>query len=175
MKKTGILIGVPILVAALTFTFYKMGGFREIELEVVENPSIELSGLRFVGIPQDKRLRESFAQMEQVLQKHPEARLHTIYFREPAGKLDTMEVFVGIEKKWLTEEQTGFEDLNLSAPQAAVARIYRHRFVMPNPETVKASLQDFAKANKLPEPTLFIDQIISPQEVRVIAIKPELD
>lgn len=175
MKKKGILIGLPILVAALTFTFYRMGGFREIELEVLENPQIELSGLRFVDIPQDKQLRESFEQMEQVLQQHPEARLHTIYFREPAGKLDTMEVFVGIEKKWLTAALPGFENLNLSAPQAAVAKIHRHRFVMPNPETVKASLRDFAKANKLPEPTLFIDQIVNPEEVRVIGIKPEID
>lgn len=163
------------LVAALAFTFYQMGGFREIELEVWENPSIELSGLRFVGIPQDKRLRESFEQMELILKQNPDATLHTIYFREPAGKLDTMEVFVGIDQKWLEENQLGFEDLNLSATQAVVAYINRHRFVMPNPETVKASLRDFAKANKLPEPTLFIDQIISPQEVRVIAIKPEID
>lgn len=172
MKKKGILIGLPILLAAFLFTFYQMGGFRETELELWANPNIELSGVRFVGTPQDKRLRNAFVQMEQVLQQYPEAKLHTIYFREPAGKLDTMEVFVGIEKKWLQADQAGFENLNLSASQAVVAHINRHRFVMPNPETVKTAIRDFAKANNDPSPSIFIDQIVSPEEVRVIGIKP---
>lgn len=170
MKKKGILIGVPVIVVVLVFVFYQMGGFRQIELEVVENAKLELSGIHFVGIPQDKRLRESFEKTEQLLQQHPEAKLHTIYYREPAGKLDTMEVFVGIEQKWLSSNPEGFEQLGLSSEKAVVATIRRHRFVMPNPETVKASIREFAKANKLPEPSLFIDQIISPEEVRVIGI-----
>jgi hypothetical protein len=108
--------------------------------------------------------------MEKMLQQHPEAKLHTIYYREPAGKLDTMEVFVGIDQKWLSTNPEGFENLSLFSKNAVVATIRRHRFVMPNPETVKAAIMDFAKANKLPEPTLFVDQIISPEEVRVIGI-----
>jgi hypothetical protein len=111
--------------------------------------------------------------MEQLFQKiqstqklHPGARLHTIYYTEPAGKLDTLEVFAGINLPF------GAPDLELkefSESRYILAKVTGSKWVMPSPETIKEKIQDYAKANSLNLSGYFIDKIVSETEVHVIA------
>jgi hypothetical protein len=170
MKKTIVLISLFLLTAIGFYVFNKMGGFNEVHIEVVEDVNIDLVGRKFKGIPQDEKLTKAFQEIESIKNNNPGAALYTIYYSEPAGKLDTMEVFVGLDSKWIGDT-TGFETISFSNENAIVATITAHRFVMPSPLKIKNKIIVFAKENSLPEPVVFIDQIVGLNEVKVIGIK----
>jgi hypothetical protein len=81
-----------------------------------------------------------------------------------------MEVFVGLESKWI-DQNAGYNQVTYSGKNVIIATIKAHRFVMPGPLKIKNKIIDFAKVNGLPEPDIFIDQIIGPDEVKVIGTK----
>lgn len=169
MKKrvAGIIV---LLLIAIGFYFFKaLGGFNEINISIEDLGEIELMGIHYRGTPQDESLKNSFIIMEGLQKRHSESILHTIYFVEPAGKLDTMEVFVGVEKKWL-KDISGKSILSLDGHEAIVAEIKANRFVMPGPNKVKSKIEEFAKSNNMQSPNIFVDQILGPEHVRVIGI-----
>lgn len=169
MKKTAIGLALMFIIGMSLYLFYALGGFNQIEITQTNLGTIELTGKIYRGIPGNESLKETFIIMEELQRNHPESRLHTIYFIEPAGKLDTMEVFVGVESRWITDKN-GLTNLQFDGSTAIVANIQAHRFVMPGPNRVKNEILEFAKENRLVEPKIFIDQIIGPEAVKVIAL-----
>lgn len=157
------------IVGMSLYLFYALGGFNDIEINQTDLGTIELTGKMYRGIPGNESLKDNFIMMEELQRSHPESKLHTIYFIEPAGKLDTMEVFVGIESKWVLNN-TDLTNLQFDGSSAIVASIQAHRFVMPGPNKVKNEILEFAQKNNLIEPKIFIDQIVGPEAVKVIAL-----
>jgi hypothetical protein len=170
MKKTAIGIILVFTIGLGLFLFYSLGGFNEIEVERENLGSIELTGIHFRGTPMEESLKDAFFTIEDLLTESDDAKLHTIYYLEPAGKRDTLEVFVGIESKWINN-QANLISVEFDGSQAIVAHIKAHRFVMPGPEKVKEKIRNFAKTNQMEQPDLFIDQIVGPNQIRVIGIK----
>ncbi|GAB2612634.1 hypothetical protein [Belliella aquatica] len=167
MKKW--IIGVTsllVLVAVGLFQFDRLGGFNEIEVESLESFELKLQGLAYRGTPQDEKLGQTFEQVIK-LAKEESIPFYTIYVTEPAGKLDTMEVFVGVEFDRILSE---FEKKSFQSSQAVLAKINAHRFVMPGPNKVKNKIFEFSKENNLKSPTIFIDKIVAKEEVHVIGI-----
>ncbi|PSK98756.1 GyrI-like domain-containing protein [Cecembia rubra] len=169
MKKTVAGIILLLLIAAGLYFFNALGGFNEIKISIEDLGEIELVGIHYRGTPQDESLGNSFMLIEGLQKENSGSILHTIYYVEPAGKLDTMEVFVGIEKKWL-EDISGKKILSLDGHEAIVAEIEANRFVMPGPNKVKSKIEEFAKSNNMPVPNIYVDQILGPEHVRVIGI-----
>lgn len=157
------------IVGMSLYLFYALGGFNDIEINQTNLGTIELTGKMYRGIPGNESLKDNFMMMEELQRSHPESKLHTIYFIEPAGKLDTMEVFVGIESKWVLNN-TDLTNLQFDGSSAIVASIQAHRFVMPGPNKVKNEILEFAQKNNFIEPKIFIDQIVGPEAVKVIAL-----
>jgi len=67
-----------------------------------------------------------------------------------------------------------FAPANLEAKAFPETRFLRatingNRWVMPGPETVKESIEDFASENQLVLSGIFIDKLVSDTEVQVIA------
>jgi len=170
MKKMIYFVSFLILAGSGLYVFNQLGGFNEVHVEIVNQEKFELSGRFFKGIPQDEKLGIAFKEIEEIKKANPGAALHTIYYSEPAGKLDTMEVFVGLESKWMDQE-AGYDQVTYSGKNAIIATIKAHRFVMPGPLKIKNKIIAFAKVNSLPEPDIFIDQIIGPDEVKVFGTK----
>lgn len=154
------------LVAVGLFQFNRLGGFNEIEVESLTSFDLKLQGLVYRGTPQNERLGQTFEQVVK-LAKEESIPFYTIYFVEPAGKLDTMEVFVGVESDKILSH---FEMKSFQSSQAVLAKINAHKFVMPGPNKVKSKMFEFSKKNKLNSPAIFIDKIISKDEVHVIGI-----
>lgn len=170
MKRLGIILLISITLICLFISLYWwLGGFNPVETEKVNLGTLQLAGIHFKGTPQDPALRKTFESIESLIKENPEANLHTIYFEEPAGKTDTMEVFVGVERK-LLKEMDDLEILNLNAENAVVAGLRSHRFVMPGPKKVQKRIKEFAEEEGLPEPNLFVDVILSKVEVKVIGL-----
>jgi hypothetical protein len=161
---------IVILVLSLSaigyFIFDRLGGNTPIEIELVNEKPENLAGKTYRGTPQDPLLKETFQQIEQAQALNPGTKIHTIYYVEPAGKLDTMNVFVGLNLPFPTGELEGktFEE-----NRYLLAKIQGSKWVMPGPEKVKAALQEFAQSNNLILSEVFIDKIISESEVEVIA------
>ena len=165
-------IGLLVLVAAGIFLFNLLGGNNPIEIQVLENHPITLAGKTFEGTPQDKRLTETFKSIEDLHTLHPGTRIHTVYYKEPSGKLDTLRVFVGLDLPFAPE---GLETLAFEQRNHLLAKITGSKWVMPGPEKVKNQLMDYAASNGMELSGVFIDKIVSESEVNVIApIKPNL-
>ncbi len=167
MKKIGVVLIVLLAISSIIyFIFDRMGGNNPIEIELVEAPPPSLVGKTFQGQPQDEKLRETFNSIETLLSLNPGKKIHTIYFQEPGGKLDTMVVFVGLDLPFASSD---LESKNFSETSYLLATIKRNKWVMPSPNTVKEKLEEEAKAQNLSLSGVFIDRIVSESEVQVIA------
>jgi hypothetical protein len=146
--------------------FDQLGGNNPVVIQLVNKKPESLLGNTFIGIPQDTQLAKMFE--ETLTQKSLKTGtfLHTIYEIEPAGKLDTMKVFVGINQL-LPEE--GFELKTFEENRYLLAIITGSSWVMPGPKTIKAELEKYAAENNLKLTGIFIDKIIREDEVHVIA------
>ena len=84
--------------------FDQLGGNRPVELSLEAKSPDTLSGQTFRGTPQDKGMEQLFQKIQSTQKLHPGTKLHTIYYTEPAGKLDTLEVFAGINLPFGTQD-----------------------------------------------------------------------
>jgi hypothetical protein len=169
MNKGKIILSVGGLILLGVGIYWQLGGFNSIRFSIKEKQNIKLLGLTYRGTPQDEQLRVTFETIEKLLNKHPEATLHTIYYTEPAGKLDTLEAFVGIEYNGLFELKDNLEILEFSCNQIIEADIQAHRLVMPSPNKVKDELEAFALNNGVTTQGIYVDKIIDKGHVKVIA------
>ncbi|TDK49964.1 hypothetical protein [Algoriphagus formosus] len=160
------LIGLVVIGTVAYIVFNKLGGNTPIEISLIKKSPEPLSGFYYVGTPQDERLSEAFQEMEKQKNLHPGTFLHTIYEVEPAGKLDTMRVFVGINQALSGEE---IETRIFREQSFLLAKIQANRWVMPGPEKVKERIREFADSAQISLSEVFIDKIIAENEVHVIA------
>lgn len=167
MKKIRIIaLFLAVLVAGGYFLFDYLGGNRPVELSLVSKSPDTLTGKTFRGTPLDEGIEEVFQTIQGTQNLHPGTFLHTIYYVEPAGKRDTLELFAGINLPF------GAPDLEVkkfSENQYILAKVTGSKWVMPSPETIKEKIQTFAENNKLTLSGYYIDKIVSETEVHVIA------
>ncbi|GGZ33994.1 hypothetical protein GCM10007049_29140 [Echinicola pacifica] len=163
MKITAIVVAVLALIGFGVFVY--LGGYEDYPIEIRENASMDLYGLTYRGTPQDEGLKQTFEQVE--AQKEDGAILHTIYMVEPAGKLDTMKVFVGLDR--LSAIPPSWETKTIDAKRFIVADLHYHKMVMPRPESVKKDIQEFAKENSLILTDVYIDKILGEEHIQVWA------
>lgn len=166
-RKLGLVaIFLVLLVVAGYWGFDRLGGNNPISVLKIESSPESLAGRTYSGIPQDEKLALIFEEMETQKGLHPGTFIHTIYEVEPAGKLDTMIVFVGINQALPLAD---LEFKKFEEQSYLLAKITGSRWVMPGPDTVKSTLENYAKDNGLTLSGIFIDKIISEEEVHVIA------
>lgn len=166
-KKLGLVaFFLMLLVVSAYWGFDKLGGNNPIKIQKIEANPESLAGKTYSGTPQDEKLALIFEELETQKGLHPGTFIHTIYEIEPAGKLDTMIVFVGINQALPIPE---LEFRKFEEKSYLLAKITGNRWVMPGPDTVKEALDNFAKENGLSLSGVFIDKIISEEEVYVIA------
>lgn len=169
MKK-GIIAGIiGIILLTGVGVYYLLGGFKDIEFHVEERENIELVGLTYRGTPQGDEIGETFLQVHQLIAKYPETRLHTLYEIEPAGKRDTLEVFVGIENLATITPRDGLEEKTILCSKVIVANIEAHRLVMPVPNVVKREIEAYAEKMGIVTQGIYIDVILNERHVKVIA------
>lgn len=166
-KKLGLVaVLLVLLVVSAYWGFNKLGGNNPITILKIETNPESLAGKTYFGTPQDEKLAMIFQELESQKGLHPGTFIHTIYEIEPAGKLDTMVVFVGINQALPLAD---FEFKRFEENSYLLAKISGNRWVMPGPDTVKAALVKYAEENGLNLSGIFIDKIISEEEVYVIA------
>jgi hypothetical protein len=165
-KLTLTAVSLILLIVAGYWIFDQLGGNNPIIITKVDSNPESLIGRTFSGIPQDEKLSAIFSEIQTQKGMQPGTFVHTIYEVEPAGKLDTMIVFVGINKTLPLQD---WEFRKFEEKSYLLAQIKGSRWVMPSPNKVKESLKNFAKKNDLKLNGIFIDKIISSDEVHVIA------
>jgi len=146
--------------------FDSLGGNNPIEIQIVDKNPPTLVGIFYRGTPQDPVLEQAFKTVESQKGLHPGSSLHTIYYSEPAGKLDTLEVFIGIDQALPIAD---FEVRTFEERTYLVASIKSSKWVMPNPTTVQERLREYAEENGVVLTGVFIDKIVSKGEVQIIA------
>lgn len=166
-KKT--VFWVALIVLTLGMGYAQLGGFRPIDIVLVECTDLELVGVEFKGTPQDEMLAGSFKKVEGVQNDNPGSVLHTIYYVEPAGKRDTMHVFVGVQKASISRLLSDLTQKEVTCKKAVVAKISAHRFVMPSPLRIKRKIQEFASDEGLVLQEIFVDKLLDDSHVEVWA------
>jgi hypothetical protein len=163
---------LTLLVGIGYWGFDQLGGNDPVTIELIQKKPDTLLGKTFIGIPQDEKLANVFKEIQTQKSLKTGTYLHTIYETEPAGKLDTMKVFVGINQV-LPEE--GFEFKRFEEEQYLLAKIKGSSWVMPSPNTIKSELKKYAAQHNLKLTGVFIDKIIRGDEVHVIAPIAKVD
>jgi len=167
MKKLLIAASVLLLLGLGGYLAYdQLGGNSPVELSLEAKSPATLSGKTFKGTPLDKGLEQLFQTIQSTQNLNPGTQLHTIYYAEPAGKLDTLEVFAGINLPFGAPD---LEQKKFYERRYILAKVTGSKWVMASPETIKEKIQDYAKAKNLTLSGYFIDKIISETEVHVIA------
>lgn len=169
MKKTVVAVIVVLVLVSLPAIYWQLGGFNPIRISVEERAGIKLLGLTYRGTPQDPGMVGTFQNIEEILHKYPGSSLHTLYNIEPAGKLDTLEVFVGVAFQEEIHTREDLELMEMECSQVIVAEIEAHRLVMPSPEKVKSQIEAFAASRSLSTQEIYVDKIIDERRVEVIA------
>src|SRR5690554_2399929 len=169
MGKRKIAVFLVILAFLALGVYWQLGGFNPIGFTIEDCGGLTLIGLTYKGTPQDKGMVETFQRVESLIEIAPNTHLHTLYYTEPAGKLDTLRVFVGMEYDERLERVNDLEILNMACSQVIVADIQAHRMVMPVPDKVKKELEAFAKANGVVTQGIYIDKILRKDRVQVLA------
>jgi len=167
MKKIG--VGIIVLMAIFSiiyFVYDRLGGNNPIEIELIESSPSPLAGKYFKGQPQDEDLANTFKSIETLLSLNPGKKIHTIYYQEPRGKLDTLEVFVGLDLPFAPAD---LESVTFTESKYLLATIKANKWVMPGPNKVKEKLEAMARERNFTLSGIFIDKIISESEVQVIA------
>lgn len=168
MKKKILIASISLLVVIGIgyWVFHSLGGNTPVQIELIEKRPESLAGITYRGTPQDEQLRKNFEEVESQKIRNPGSSLHTIYEVEPAGKLDTMIVFVGINKAFPI---AGLEHRTFDEQKYLLAKITGSSWVMPGPKKVQQKLREYALENDLELTGTFIDKIISRNEVQMIA------
>lgn len=146
--------------------FDYLGGNNPILIQKVDKSPPSLVGKTYRGTPQDPLLGKTFDEIEGLVGIHPMTKLHTYYQIEPAGKLDTLTVFVGLDLSFPLE---GYEFLEFEGSQFLLGSIEANPWVMPSPLTVQEEMETYAKENGFALQGIFIDRILSPNQIQVIA------
>lgn len=166
-KNLGIgLLTLVLLSLVGVWTFSKFAVDSPIEIELIDQKPETLTGVTFTGIPQDKQLSKNFEQMEELKKANPNSSIHTIYEVEPAGKLDTMILFVGIN---IISNSDDLEVRTFEENRFLLSKIIGSSWTMPSPLSVQDKMKAYASENDLQLSGVFIDKIISDREVHVIA------
>ncbi|MEX2592150.1 MAG: hypothetical protein WD426_05205 [Anditalea sp.] len=165
--KVALFIGVLILLGV--GIYYQLGGFNKVGFSIEYRDDVKLLGLTYRGTPQDEEMAETFREIGNLVQAHSGTNLHTVYSVEPAGKLDTLQVFVGIEYRAHLNSLDALEVMNIPCSRVIVADIQAHKLVMPSPNTVKKELEAFAKEKGVATQGIYVDKIMDKGRVEVIA------
>ncbi len=168
MRKSYFIILFIVLGVAFLIIYANLGGFKDIQVEKKELSEIRLKGKYFRGTPLDPELEKTFQEIQAESKNQSENSFYTIYILEPAGKTDTLHVFVGLEDLNLNYPKN-WDSLNFTKGVYLTASIESHPLVMPSPESVKEAIISFALQEELPKPLLFIEKIIAKNKVQVIA------
>jgi hypothetical protein len=168
-KSVKIGLGIATLIILIGLGYNHLGGFRPIDVSLVNCVDLELLGMEFRGTPQDEMLIKSFRKVEDTKLENPGAILHTIYYTEPAGKRDTMHVYVGVEKASIRNSVSEMTEKQISCSQAVLAKISVHRFVMPSPIRIKEKIKEFAAREGVVLQEIFVDKILDDSNVEVWA------
>ncbi len=160
-----------ILVCTGIFVFFydRMGGFAPIEPSVVPCSDITLVGKLYRGTPQDKGLSETFKEVEDYKKGKCGSNLYTMYEIEPAGKLDTLQLFVGLEGQMNDPIPAGWISKAVSCKEAVSVQLTSHRMVMPSPRKVRDAILDFAEKYQLRVEEPFIEKLINERNVEILA------
>jgi hypothetical protein len=172
MKKIYIFLLLALAGVLFLVLYNNLGGFNEIVIEQEELKEIKLIGKYFRGTPIDASLGKTFIDVQNQANEQTGGVFYTLYYKEPAGKTDTLHVFVGIEASNLSSFATNsnWDSLVFPKSTALIATLEAHPLVMPDPNKVKNKIKAYVKNNGLKAPMYFLDKIESKNRVKVIAL-----
>lgn len=169
MKKIKIVALVGAIFLLGLGIYFQLGGFNKVGFSIEDREDLKLIGLTYRGTPQDESMGNTFRRIELLITKYAHTNLHTIYYSEPAGKLDTLQVFVGFEQGDYPDIPEDLEVVVIECNQVILADIQAHKLVMPAPSTVKNGIEAFAKEHGEVTQGIYVDKIIDKGQVVVIA------
>lgn len=165
-----IFLGLVLLFLVGLGIYFQLGGFNEVKYSIEPRNGIKLLGRTYRGTPQDEQMVNTFREIEALIQKNPGSNLHTIYYSEPAGKLDTLLVFVGVEyQDNLDKEKNKLELMTIPCTRVILADIKAHRLVMAGPDQVKRGIEKYAEEIGVLTQGIYVDRIKGEGVVEVIA------
>lgn len=166
LKRFLIALGVLLLIIAIIF-YYKLGGSKELDFEIISREKTYVIGEHFKGKPNDPKIEKLFLEARARAKKDAYAALTVVNYQTDEDN-KTIEQFIGSATlKKPHEIPDHLQMLEIPAHTAVFTIINAHNFVMPTPEKVRAAAQTFASKNNQKLDTLSLETYISDRELRI--------
>jgi hypothetical protein len=150
MRKASIitLAVLTILFFVGLFYFYKLGGFNETEIKVINVPESKMLGKQYKGQMGAKGYGRLFEESEELLKKGKvKGDIAALFFNNPKKGTDTADVFIGIIlKDSLHNIPEGFSLRKIPGRKVLQAHIQADILIAP---FVFPDLEEYAKENNI--------------------------
>lgn len=174
MKKKVLWLSVGILSIILIAGYNHLGGFHEIEMEVVEIDHYHLIGNYYEG----RYDRDSIATLFFNAKKFLDAKSYTgtlsvVNFLGDTEieKGDTIQIFVGLILPKEPVEIPGlFDYRKVKGGKILRASIEAHSFVIPSRETIEGEMKEYALANDILLEPIIIEKYFSDEKLVIESI-----
>jgi hypothetical protein len=168
--KRGVIIGITIFLALLLALYNWLGGFKEVEIQTLDNLSYEIIGKPYTGRYKDQQIEQDFNEIKQkVEQKELEGTFAIITYKEPSEHEGEIEIFTGVIMNKVPETlPQGYEHRTITAPKAVQAEMEAHPAVLPPAEKVRQQMEAYAEQQKLNLQEITIDKYLGEGHLQVV-------
>jgi DNA gyrase inhibitor GyrI len=151
------------------FVYYYLGGFNEVDIELVETEEYIIAGYSYHGPYDQDVLQDLFFQVKEYVEADVLKGIITVLNYDSAvTEADSIHQLIGVrlQAEPLNKPQEVVLE-TIPAGRAVRATIRAHPLVMPNPESILEQVRSFAVKNNLELKALSIEQYVESEEIWV--------
>ncbi len=176
MKKRSIFtISVFALLMLAGIYYARLGGFNEMQKEVVKQPKLYFTGVSYHGLSSDDSLMSLMdKEFNKVRNSELSGDFSVCFLGNPDSEKDSLTIWVGATSLTSPESAlAGYTTWELPEAQVLRATINAYSVVAPNPDKVNEQLREMAVEQGLSTDSIYLERYPSPEQIfNEIYVKP---
>lgn len=169
MRKQTIWFGLGMVGAVVLGIYAYLGGFRPIEVRLIEREEYTLIGNYYEGQYDNDTLGHLFFNAKALIQGEGMPGTLTIVNYSPEAEGDTVSLFIGVLLDTPRGEQVpeGLEKRTIKGGKVLRASIHAHHLVMPSRDKVDEKLKAFATESHISLRPLSLEQYLAEDSLQI--------
>ncbi len=164
------IIGWSFLGIILFISYYLLGGFTEVKIELKEQEKFYITGKKFIGESKDATLDSLVEATHQAYTEGKLSGTFSICFFGNPDEADTVEVLVGTMHIEEIAPPKNYIQESFKAGSAIVASIEAEAVVAPSATETNEKIEGFAKENDLRLKDIFIEKY--EDDFKIVTVVP---
>ncbi|MBT28872.1 MAG: hypothetical protein CMO01_04345 [Thalassobius sp.] len=170
MKKKFIISWI-VLGVILVVSYYLLGGFTEVKLDLIQEPAFEIVGKMYHGTPYDKTMDSLVNAIHTQYEQGIIEGTFSICFFEDPDEVDTLDILIGIiPESPVANLPEGFTKKSFEASSAIKASIEAEAVVAPSATDTNDKIRSFAEKKALTISGVYIEKYV--EDFRIVTVVP---